>query len=127
MPTEIAIAVVAQHGRYLVGVRDEESPLAGFDEFPGGKVNSGESPAQAAERECLEETSIAVKAQDLIVPVVEHRYAHGELRLHFFHCQPLSEPAEPRAPFRWIDAAALKSLRFPEANRTLIETLERQP
>lgn len=127
MPTEIAIAVVTQNGAYLVGLRDAASALAGYDEFPGGKINPGESPAQAAERECLEETSVAVKAQELIVPIVEHRYAHGELRLHFFRCRPVNDPTEPRAPFRWIDAGALKSLRFPEANRTLIETLERQP
>jgi mutator protein MutT len=127
MPTEIAIAVVAHHGRYLIGARDATSPLAGYDEFPGGKIYSGESPAHAAERECLEETNIAVTAQFLIVPVIEHQYAHGDVRLHFFQCQPIDGTHEPRVPFRWVDRSELPTLRFPEANRTLIETLERQP
>jgi len=127
MPTEIAIAVVAHNGRYLVGVRDATSSLAGYDEFPGGKVNPGESPAQAAERECLEEASIAVRARDLIVPVIEHQYPHGDVRLHFFQCQPIDATHEPRAPFRWVDRSALPSLRFPAANCNVIEILERQP
>jgi 8-oxo-dGTP diphosphatase len=121
--TEIAIAVVECDGRYLVGVRGSDVALAGFDEFPGGKVKAGELPARAAERECLEETGVAVEAGALVVPVVEHSYAHGELRLHFFHCRPLGEALEPRAPFRWVPASELSKLRFPAANRVVIETL----
>ncbi len=124
MPIDIAVAVVEWEGCYLVGVRDEQSVLAGYDEFPGGKVKSGETPAETARRECEEETGLAIDVEDLIVPVVEHAYAHGELRLHFFHGRVSSESdATPKPPFRWVDAKELSQLRFPEANQVVIETL----
>ena len=57
---QIAVAVVEHDGRFLVGLRPAGKPLAGFSEFPGGKVHSGETPAEAAERECREETGLSV-------------------------------------------------------------------
>ncbi|MDP6469251.1 MAG: NUDIX domain-containing protein, partial [Pirellulaceae bacterium] len=60
-PTLIAIAVVEHNGRFLVGMRPVETVLAGFSEFPGGKVEPNEVPAQAAVRECLEETGLEVE------------------------------------------------------------------
>ena len=58
-PTLVAIAVVEHDGCFLVGVRPEGKPLAGFAEFPGGKVDHGETPEQAAIRECREESGLA--------------------------------------------------------------------
>lgn len=126
MATEIAIAVVEWDGRYLVGVRGDDVVLAGYNEFPGGKVKAGETPERAAERECLEETGIAVEALALVLPVVEHRYEHDTVRLHFYRCQPREITTAPRPPYRWVEARELTQLRFPEANRGLIEILERQ-
>ena len=47
-PTEIAVAVVELDGKFLIGLRPEGIPLAGLWEFPGGKVELDESPAEAA-------------------------------------------------------------------------------
>ncbi len=124
MSTEIAVAVVEWKGRFLVGVRDMDAELGGYDEFPGGKVTLEETPAQAAERECLEETGVDVEALELFVPVIEHTYAHGDLRLHFFRCRPTPRSdALPKPPFRWVDREELSRLRFPEANQTLLDVL----
>ncbi|MDZ4781410.1 MAG: NUDIX domain-containing protein [Planctomycetia bacterium] len=121
---DIAVAVVECNDRYLVGIRDERAVLAGHDEFPGGKVKTGETPAETARRECLEETGLSIEVEDLIVPVVEHTYAHGQLRLHFFSARVSNETdATPKPPFRWVDASELSQLRFPEANQVVIETL----
>lgn len=124
MPAEIAIAIVEFKGRFLVGVRDSQSVLSGYDEFPGGKVKPGESPSQAAERECFEETGVKIEAQQLLTPVVEHTYEHGALRLHFLRCRP-TPPSEamPKPPFRWVDREVLARLRFPEANRLAVDSL----
>ena len=59
-PICVAIAVVQHEGRFLVGTRPAGVPLAGLAEFPGGKVHAGEMPADAAARECLEESGLTV-------------------------------------------------------------------
>ena len=59
-PVRVAIAIVEQNGQFLVGVRPESVPLAGFAEFPGGKVHDDETAAAAAVRECHEETGLQV-------------------------------------------------------------------
>ena len=120
--TQIAIAIVEREGRFLVGERGAETSLAGLAEFPGGKVAIGETPEQAAARECLEETGLSVLV-GVAEPVVEHDYAHDRVALHFFHCAPQDADREPRPPFRWVTRAGLFELAFPAANRGLLERL----
>jgi mutator protein MutT len=117
---QIAIAVVEHDGTYLVGQRPQGASLAGLWEFPGGKVQDGESTEQAAVRECLEETGLVVQVVDGY-STVRHDYDHDRVELHFFRCTLVNTDAAPRKPFRWVTAAELAQLRFPEANRTVLE------
>jgi len=132
-PVEIAVAVVAHAGRYLIGLRPPGAPLAGLWEFPGGKLRAGETPAAAAQRECLEETGLNVSA-GAAYPTVDHAYAHGRLRLHFIACALVCETSNSRqhaspptvpARFRWVTAEELSQYEFPPANARLIELLQR--
>ncbi len=122
--TQIAIAVVEHKGGYLVGQRPPNVPLAGLWEFPGGKVQASETPAEAAARECLEETGLAVQVggED---PTVEYDYAHDRVELHFFRCTPVDPERPPQEPFRWIATADLATLEFPPANRAVLEQIVR--
>ncbi len=119
--TEIAIAVVEDHDHFLVGKRSEGVPLAGFWEFPGGKVDSGESTEQAAARECQEETGQLVRVVRKLTDV-RHAYEHGELRLHFFECRVIRRD-ELRGSFRWVSRSEVAQLEFPPANRPVLEFL----
>ena len=119
---EIAVAVVEHEGRFLIGQRDEHATLAGYWEFPGGKIESGESPETAAIRECLEETGLAVRITGAY-PVVVHDYDHGRVRLHFMACQTEQGQSQPRSRFRWVPAAELGGYAFPPANKTLLDLL----
>ena len=121
-PTRIAIAVVEHKGQFLVGERLAGKPLAGCAEFPGGGVESGETPEQAAVRECFEETGLRVAVVGRYDDR-EHDYAHDHLHLYFFACHAVEANVEPLAPFRWVARADLRRLDFPEANQDLLSEL----
>jgi mutator protein MutT len=120
----IAIAVVEQNGCYLVGRRPAGAPLAGLWEFPGGKVEPGETPQQAAARECREEAGLEIHVGPAY-STVDHQYDHGDVRLYLFACAALESTAAPKPPFEWISAARLIDLPFPAANAALIKELSR--
>lgn len=122
-PTPIGIAVVEHNGCYLVGIRANE-PLTGYAEFPGGKCRLDESPEDCALRECREETSLDVIPVKLLLNR-QFTYPHGTVALHFWLCKPADaeKVAEEHHGFRWIPAAELAALQFPEANAPVIEML----
>jgi len=121
MKLRIAVAVVHYRGSLLVGVRPENATFAGMCEFPGGKIEPGESPAGAARRECEEETGIAVEVVDEYPPAVSA--VDGQtLEIQFFRCRPLS-CGEPLAPFQWTAAVEIDAEKFPPANQALIAQL----
>lgn len=119
----IAVAVVEDAGRYLVGRRPEGVPLTGLWEFPGGKVRASETPEEAAVRECLEETGIAIRVFELY-EVVDYDYQHAALRLYFFACKVIGPVVEPKPPFQWLAAAELDGLPFPPANAEVMRRLK---
>jgi 8-oxo-dGTP diphosphatase len=123
MPTLIAIAVVEHAGSFLIGQRPGGVPLAGLWEFPGGKVEPGESPEAAAVRECLEETGLKVESL-FRYPEQVQQYDHGQVQLVFIACR-LSTPTEqlPRSPFCWVARETLSQYEFPSGNRQLLELL----
>ncbi|MGI8980334.1 MAG: (deoxy)nucleoside triphosphate pyrophosphohydrolase [Pirellulaceae bacterium] len=123
MPTQIAIAVVEHCGCFLIGQRPPGVPLAGLWEFPGGKMEPGESPQQAAVRECREETGLHVQAVETWL-VHEEDYAHGCVELHFIACRLAPNDAgQPREPFCWVPRGQLGEYEFPSGNRQLLKLL----
>jgi len=119
---EVAVAVVADGGYYLIGRRPNGAELGGLWEFPGGKIEPGERPSDAAIRECEEETGVPI-AVDRAYETVEHVYDHARLRIHFLACTPRELGAAPRPPFRWVPATELGAYTFPAANERLIRRL----
>ena len=121
-PTPIAIAVVKLDRRYLVGRRPAGVPLAGFSEFPGGKILANETADQAAIRECQEETGLQVESCGLIESRV-YAYDHETVELNFILCRTTSQQRPPDPPFEWLTVDQLGKCRFPAANEPIIQRL----
>ncbi len=90
---EVCAAVIVDDGRFLLARRPPGKHLAGQWEFPGGKVDDGESMAQCVEREILEELGLAVKAGERLATIA-HRYPEKSIRLHFLSCRLLVPRSE---------------------------------
>lgn len=83
-PIDVAVGILLQdNGDVLLAQRPTGKPYAGYWEFPGGKVEPGESILAALEREFVEELGIEVLSAEAWCGV-EHVYPHAHVRLHFF-------------------------------------------
>jgi 8-oxo-dGTP diphosphatase len=120
---EIAVAVVERDGEFLIGLRGEGTPLAGKWEFPGGKIGEGESPEDAARRECWEETGVAVRITGSY-PTTTFDYPHASLRIHFLAAEPIDVPAHMPQRFMWVPRAELGEYEFPPANAEVLRLLK---
>jgi mutator protein MutT len=127
IPIPVGIGLIRRGDTFLIRQRPAGRVYAGYWEFPGGKCEPGESPAQATARECLEETGLRVIVGSLRRTVI-HRYPHGLVELHFHDCTPEDPDAESPAEscFRWVPIERLPTLRFPEANEVIVEELARE-
>lgn len=122
-PVVVVAAVLEREGLYCVTRRPPGTHLAGYWEFPGGKLESGEDHRGGLERELMEELGVRV-AMGRRIHHGRFDYADRAVELHFYACHALSEP-RPRQgqQMRWVSAAELATLTFPPADRELIETL----
>jgi len=118
----VAIAVVFWNEYVLVGKRPDNVPFGGLAEFPGGRVEAGESWEEAARRETIEETGVCVKIGPLLASV-STRYDNRVLEMRFFAAKPVSSANPPRDPFRWVPRNTLRADCFPPANRQVIEQI----
>ena len=83
-PIDVAVGILMKpNGDVLLGQRPAGKPYAGYWEFPGGKVDPGETILDALKREFMEELGIEVLTADEWCGV-EHVYEHAHVRLHFF-------------------------------------------
>ena len=83
-PIDVAVGILMKpNGDVLLGQRPEGKPYAGYWEFPGGKVEPGESILDALKREFVEELGIEVQSAEPWC-CVEHVYPHAHVRLHFY-------------------------------------------
>jgi mutator protein MutT len=122
---QVVAAVVERDGRYLITRRLEGTHLAGFWEFPGGKILPGEKPEDALRRELQEELGVEAEVWELI-ETVDWAYPEKSVRLLFFRCALRGEPRpQERQEMLWVESGELSKYQFPAADLRLIERLAR--
>jgi A/G-specific adenine glycosylase len=120
----IGVAVIWRDQQILIDRRKPEGLLGGLWEFPGGKLESGETIKECIKREIQEELAIEIEVDEQLI-VVDHTYTHFRVTLNVHHCQYLS--GEPQAiecdEIRWVTVDELSNYPFPKANLKIIEAL----
>ena len=121
---KIAVGVVLRDGRALVARRPADAHLGNLWEFPGGKLESGETSRQALERELLEETGLVVE-QACHWMRLRHRYPERAVELLVWRVERFSgEPGGGTSrDLRWVLPGELAGLDIPAANLPIAEAL----
>lgn len=122
----VAAALVDDAGRILVAQRPAGSSLAGLWEFPGGKIEPGETPEAALVRELAEELAITISADDLqAISFASHAYPEFHLLMLLYSCRRwIGTPdGQQGQPLRWETVAALGDLPMPPADVPLVTVL----
>lgn len=121
-----AVALIDSDGRVLLAQRPEGKSLAGMWEFPGGKVEPGETPEAALIRELKEELGIDTHASCLApLTFASHSYADFHLLMPLFACrkwQGVPHGHEGQA-LAWVRPGALTEYEMPPADLPLIPIL----
>jgi 8-oxo-dGTP diphosphatase len=119
----VVAAVVEEDDAFLVTRRPEGVHLAGLWEFPGGKIATAESHADALRREMREELDADVDVLDLVFETT-HAYPERTVALFFYRCVLKQRPRPLLGQeMQWIKRSALSILGFPPADEELIRRL----
>ncbi len=131
MPTEVvlvaAVALIDADGRVLLARRPEGKPMAGLWEFPGGKIEPGETPEAALMRELHEELGI-----DICVPCLapltfaSHAYDGFHLLMPLYVLRKWDGIVRPREGQKtaWVRPARLRDYPMPPADEPLVAMLQ---
>ena len=87
--TTVTCAIIENNGKILIARRAQDQKLAGKWEFPGGKVEDGESPEECLKRELEEEFGIQAEVGEFITSNTHH-YDHISIELFAFHVKYIS-------------------------------------
>lgn len=124
---DVTAGVIWKDDQFLITLRPPKGLLGGLWEFPGGKVEEGETLEACLRREIDEELAIRVRVGKKLI-AVNHAYTHFKITLHVFECDFESGILEPRAcdDFRWITAEQLGDFAFPGADRKVIAAIRKE-
>lgn len=122
---QIAAGIIRNpQGDIFITQRAADAHMANKWEFPGGKIEAGESPEQALVRELQEETGIHALSYQLF-ETIEHQFSDRHITLWFYLVEQWKgEPwGKEQQPGRWVKKGHLIADEFPPANAPIIEKL----
>ena len=121
---KVAAAIIVNNGQALIAQRPLGKHKGGYWEFPGGKIDVGESSEAALIRECREEVDIEVTVFELF-DSLRFDYPDKKVHLQFFMVTQFNgKPSGLEGqPLRWVPLEQLARYNFPEANRPALDKL----
>jgi A/G-specific adenine glycosylase len=121
---DVTAAVIREQGKILIAQRPPEGMLGSLWEFPGGKVENGETLAEALRREIREELGLEIAVGEPIV-AVKHSYTHFKITLYAFACRLIAGRPQALgvADWRWVRPDELDTFAFPRTDRKIIAAL----
>jgi 8-oxo-dGTP diphosphatase len=121
---KVVAAVIERQGELLVSLRHPKGTRPSQWEFPGGKVEPGESEAQALVREIREELGVKASVGTLVRRIV-HPYGDLDVEIAFFRTDIVEGDPRPlsMAELRWVPRAELVTLDFLEADLEFVSDL----
>ncbi|HEY9600145.1 MAG TPA: A/G-specific adenine glycosylase [Allocoleopsis sp.] len=125
----IGVAVIwNEQEQILIDRRRPEGLLGGLWEFPGGKIELGETVEECIKREILEELGIEIEVGDRLI-TIEHAYSHFRVTLTVHHCRHIAGVPQPLEcdEVRWVTLDELDQFPFPKANTQIIAALRQSP
>ena len=120
-PKVAAAVLIEQDGRVLL-VRRVNEPFRGLWTLPAGFVDAGEDPARAAERECLEETGLTVRATRVLDVIAGREHERGADFIVIYHAEIVSgnlSPADDADRAEWFPRNQLPPLAFNATKKVL--------
>lgn len=126
MRLEVSVALIQDDlGRILIAQRDLNKSHPGLWEFPGGKIETGESPETALKREVLEEVGLKINEAHFFM-LVEHDYGTKKVALHVYLINEFEGQAskcESQIAMHWVKIQDLDQYAFPDANKAICQKL----
>lgn len=125
----IGVAVIwNQQAQILIDRRRPEGLLGGLWEFPGGKIEPGETIEECIKREIKEELGIEIEVGDRLITIA-HAYSHFHVTLTVHHCRHLTGIPQPieSDEIRWVTLDEIDQFPFPKANSQIIAALRQNP
>lgn len=125
-PDRLAVtaALIFREGRLLITQRRAGDHLGGLWEFPGGKIEPGETPEAGLRRELEEELGITVTVGERFAEIA-HDYPDRRVHLQFFRCELVRGEPTPLhcAAVTWVTRDELARYAFPAADAALLDQL----
>ena len=125
MPVDVVAALVWEKDKFLICQRPATKARGLLWEFVGGKVEPGETFAQALRRECMEELAVQVEVHDQFMQVI-HEYPDILIRLTLFHCSIPSGVPQPleHNDIRWIHPSQIDDFTFCPADEDILVNIK---
>jgi len=120
----VTAAIIEQDGKILLAKRKKEDPLKGKWEFPGGKIETNESPEACLKRELQEELGIDAVVGEFFCSS-KYQYEHIAIELLVFRIESFAGEIKPNehADLAWVAPVELNNYELPAADRPIVDEL----
>lgn len=120
----VVAGILKKDSKVLLGLRPQEKSLPGVWEFPGGKIENGESPEEALKRELREELGIQAEIGNLSVATT---HTYGDIGILLLFYQVPFWKGEPKTvhhnDLKWMTLGELENVDLPEANKKVLDKI----